>query len=66
MKDISRGTCLITCCGLSHHLGDLNKVSVERNKFLDYKGQPDIEMLMDFGYNVRLIGAYQILAWAIA
>jgi hypothetical protein len=66
MRDVSRGTCLITCCGLSHHLGELNKQSVERNLFLDYKGQPNIEMLMDLGYKVKLIGAYQILAWAIA
>ena len=62
----SRGTCLITCCGLGHHLGELNKKSVERNAYLDYKGQPNIEMLMDLGYKVKLVGAYQILAWAIA
>jgi len=66
MIAVSRNTCLITCCGLGHHLGELNKQSVERNKFLNYKGQPNIELLLGLGYRVNLIEGYQILAWHIA
>lgn len=65
MLKVARKTCLITCMGIDHHLGDLNKEAVTRNPFLDYKGQPNIEALMDLGYQVRLVGNYQVLAWHI-
>ena len=63
MLKVSRKTCLITSMGLNHHMGDLNIKAIEKNSFLDYKGQPNIESLMELGYNVRLLGNYQVLAW---
>lgn len=63
MIKATRKTALITCCGLSHHLGPLNMTFVRENKYLDYKGQPNIEDLMSLDYKVRLIDNYQIIAW---
>jgi len=65
MTKVCRKYAFITCCGLSHHLGPENAAKVKENKFLDYKGQPDIEMLMSLGYQVRLMGGYQIISWFI-
>lgn len=63
MIKLTRKTVLITCCGLSHHLGPLNMTFVRENKYLDYKGQPNIEDLLNLGYKVKLIANYQIIAW---
>jgi len=65
MLKVAKHTVLITSCGLSHHLGQLNMDAVNKNEFLEYKGQPNIESLMDLGYTVRLVDNYQILAWVI-
>ena len=65
MAIVTRKTAFITSCGLSHHLGPDNMEKVQVNKYLEYKGQPNIEMLMDLGYQVRLLANYQILAWYI-
>lgn len=63
MLKVSRKTCLITSMGLGHHVGDATVKALGKNPFLDYKGQPNIEDLMKLGYNVRLVGNYQVLAW---
>lgn len=65
MIDVTNCSCLITSMGIDHHLGSSNVEALKENEFLEYKGQPDIEMLMDLGYNVRLVNNYQILAWFI-
>lgn len=65
MKEVTRSTCLITCCGLSHHIGQQIIPQVEKNSHISYKGQPNIEGLMDLGYSVRLLGNYQIFAWLL-
>ena len=62
MIKVARKTALVTSCGLSHHLGPENMEKVKRNKYLDYKGQPSIEGLLDLGYKVALSGNYQIMA----
>ncbi len=63
MIKATRKTSFITSCGLIHHVGPENIAIVKENKYLDYKGQPNIEGLIDLGYNVRLIANYQIVAW---
>jgi hypothetical protein len=63
MLKVSKKYCLITCCGLSHHLGPINMEKVAKNEFIAYKGQPNIETLMDMGYTVRICANYQIVAW---
>jgi len=65
MTQVTRKTAFITSCGLSHHMGPLNMEKCANNVYLNYKGQPNIETLMDLGYQVRLMGNYQILAWYI-
>jgi hypothetical protein len=65
MTKVCRKQALITSCGLSHHLGPENMAKVKANKYLDYRGQPDIEMLMKLGYKVRLASMYQIIAWFV-
>ena len=60
---MTRKTAFITSCGLSHHMGPLNMAACGVNKYLEYKGQPNIEDLLALGYQVRLLGNYQILAW---
>jgi len=63
MTVVTRKTALITSCGLSHHMGPINMEKCKANKYLEYKGQPNIETLMALGYQVRLLSNYQILAW---
>lgn len=65
MTKVTRKTAFITSCGLSHHLGPENMEKVKKNKYLDYRGQPNIEDLIKIGYKVRLLANYQILAWYI-
>jgi hypothetical protein len=63
LVDTSRKFVLITSMGVYHHLGEQNAKTVEENPHLAYCGQPDIEMLLDFGFRVILPQGYQIIAW---
>jgi len=60
MYDMSRKTGLLTSAGLCVHLGPQTVAFLDRNPTMMYHGQPNIEVLMEIGYTVRLKTGYGI------
>ena len=56
----ARRYALISCASLGVHCGPTTQGYIDRNKFMPYWGQPNIEYLMSLGYNIKLMTGYGI------
>jgi hypothetical protein len=60
---VSRKFVLLSSMGLSHHCGEGNAKLCRENPFMAYKGQPDIDLLLKYGFVVKIVKRYQIIAY---
>jgi hypothetical protein len=56
----ARRYALISCASLGVHIGPNTQAYIDRNKYMPYWGQPNIEYLMSLGYQIKLMTGYGI------
>ena len=58
MLQVARKTAILMSAPVVVHIVPSTQAFLDRNNFMDYKGQPNIESLMELGYKVDLITGY--------
>jgi hypothetical protein len=54
----ARKYAFITSAPITVHFGPQTKAFCDRNSFMGYHGQPNVEILADIGYKIQLIDGY--------